>query len=226
MPEVYRDRGLKLYVSLTALFICALVACNLIANKFIAVDLGFYEFTISAGVLPYPVTFLITDLLSEIFGRKKTNLVVFSGFLALLFVMLILYLGGLFDALSFSNVQNEDYDLMFGNSKRVIIASMVAYLAAQFIDVRLYHFWKKLTKGKYLWLRNNASTFLSMFVDTTLVVIVLFYGVESFNTILGMILSGWLFKIICAFVDTPFLYLGMHLARKYLGLKGYEEFEF
>ena len=82
MNRKKRQKADRLYLLLAALFITALVVCNLIANKFITVDLGFYIFTISAGVLPYPITFLITDILSEIYGQKKTNQVVITGFAA------------------------------------------------------------------------------------------------------------------------------------------------
>ena len=194
----YSKRALNLYLVLAGLFIATLVTCNLIANKFVTVDLGFHTFVISAGVLPYPLTFLITDILSEIYGRKNTSRVVYSGFAALVLVMIILHVGNIFDSIPGSPINNEQYAEVFANSRRVILSSMIAYLVAQLVDVRLFHFWKRLTKGKHLWLRNNASTFLSQGVDTTLVVFVLFYDREPINIILAYIGSGWLFKIICA----------------------------
>ena len=137
-----------LFLALSALFIAALITCNIIANKFVNIDLGFKVFTISVGVLPYPITFLITDILSEIYGRKKTNAVVISGFIASILVMFILWLGNVFDAIPTSNVNNESYATVFSSTGRVIMASMTAYLFAQLIDVRLFHFWKRKTKGK------------------------------------------------------------------------------
>ncbi len=218
--------ALALYLLLAGLFITALVACNLIANKFISIDLGFKVFVISAGVLPYPITFLLTDLLSEIYGRKKTNMVVYVGFFASMFVLLILYLGSVFPAIENSTVKDADYNVVFQNSWRVILASMVAYLFAQLIDVRLFHFWKRLTKGKKLWLRNNASTIVSQLVDTSLVVLVLFAGTLSYETMGGYILDGWLFKVICALLDTFFIYLFVGLIKKKFKLKVHEELEF
>jgi uncharacterized integral membrane protein (TIGR00697 family) len=105
----------------------------------------------------------------------------------------------------------------------VIAASMFAYLFAQLIDVRLFHFWKKVTGGKKLWVRNNFSTMLSQGVDTTLVVVVLFVGVESWSTMSGYILDGWLFKVICAALDTVVFYGIMAWARRYFRLKVGEE---
>ncbi len=221
-----KGAALILYLFLGALFITALIACNLIANKFITVDLGFKTFIISAGVLPYPITFLLTDILSEIYGRKKTNLIVYVGFFASLFVILILFLGGIFPAIDNSLVSDDYYNVVFQNSWRVILASMVAYLTAQLVDIRLYHFWKKLTNGKALWLRNNGSTILSQLVDTTLVVLVLFVGKLSFGTMGSYILDGWFFKVICALADTVFIYLAVGLIRKKFKLEVAEEIEF
>lgn len=213
----------RLYYALGALFIAALITCNLIANKFISIDLGFKTFVISAGVLPYPITFLITDVLSELYGQKRTTHVVFAGLIASLFVLLILWLGAVFPAIEGSPVNDEMFNTVFQNAWRVIAASMLAYLFAQLIDVRLFHFWKRVTKGKHLWVRNNFSTILSQAVDTTLVVVVLFIGVESWETMGGYIRDGWLFKVLCAAIDTIIFYGLMYGARRYFKLKVGEE---
>ena len=169
----------QLYIFLCAIFISSLVTCNLIANKFVTVDLGFKVFIVSAGILPYPLTFLVTDLISELYGQKKANIVVFSGFVASVFVLLFLWLGGQFNAIPDSIVNDDTYNKVFQNAWRIIAASMIAYLFAQFIDVRIFHFWKRLTNGKHLWLRNNGSTIASQLVDTTLVVICLLYTSDA-----------------------------------------------
>ena len=217
------ERSKKIYLYLAAIFIAALVVCNLIANKFIAIDLGFKTFVISAGVLPYPITFLITDILSEIYGKKKTARIVWAGFGASLFVLGVLLLAQQFTAIAGSPVDDETFNKVFGNSWRVIFASMTAYLCAQLIDVRIYHFWKEKTAGKHLWLRNNFSTVFSQLVDTTLVVCMLFLGIRSHSEILQFILDGWLFKMLCAFIDTPLLYASTAFIRKKLDLKFGEE---
>ena len=217
------EKSKKIYLYLAATFIAALVVCNLIANKFITIDLGFKTFVISAGVLPYPITFLITDILSEIYGKKKTARIVWAGFGASLFVLGVLLLAQQFTAIAGSPVDDETFNKVFGNSWRVIFASMTAYLCAQLIDVRIYHFWKEKTAGKHLWLRNNFSTVFSQLVDTTLVVCVLFLGVRSHSEIIQFILDGWLFKMLCAFIDTPLLYASTAFIRNKLGLKFGEE---
>ena len=217
------EKSKKIYLYLAAIFIAALVVCNLIANKFITIDLGFKTFVISAGVLPYPITFLITDILSEIYGKKKTDRIVWAGFGASLFVLGVLLLAQQFTAIEGSPVDDDTFNKVFGNSWRVIFASMTAYLCAQLIDVRIYHFWKEKTAGKHLWLRNNFSTVFSQLVDTTLVVCVLFLGIRSNSEIIQFILDGWLFKMLCAFIDTPLLYASTAFIRNKLGLKFGEE---
>mgnify|MGYP001177220481 FL=1 len=221
--RVQDRQGLFLYIVLGALFVAALVTCNLVANKFISVNLGFAEFQISAGVLPYPLTFLITDILSEVYGRKRTNAIVFSGFFASLLVLGILYAGSAFPALEQSPVNDTQYDSVFRNSWRGIGASMIAYLVAQFVDVRVFHFWKDLTKGKHLWLRNNFSTIFSQFLDTILVTTVIFAGRESFDFIAGLVWDGWLFKVTCALADTVLIYLAIFAIRNYFKLGRGEE---
>ena len=215
-----------LYLLLAGLFIAALVTCNLIANKFISVDLGFKTFIISAGVLPYPITFLITDILSEIYGRKKTSAVVYTGLVASVFVLFILFLGHQFHAIEGSPVNDLTYETAFANSWRIVASSMIAYIFAQLIDVRVYHFWKKKTNGKHLWLRNNGSTIFSQLIDTSLVVLVLFIGVKTSDEIFAFILDGWLFKALAALLDTPIFYLAVYGLRKYFGLKGNNELNY
>ena len=221
--DLNTEKSKKIYLYLAATFIAALVVCNLIANKFITIDLGFKTFIISAGVLPYPITFLITDILSEIYGKKKTARIVWAGFGASLFVLGVLLFAQQFTAIEASPVNDDTFNMVFGNSWRVIFASMSAYLCAQLVDVRIYHFWKEKTAGKHLWLRNNFSTVFSQLVDTTLVVCVLFLGIRSNSEIIQFILDGWLFKMLCAFIDTPLLYASTAFIRNKLGLKFGEE---
>ncbi len=206
----YKD---QFYLVLSGIFIASLVTCNLIANKFVTVDLGFKVFIVSAGILPYPLTFLVTDLISELYGQRKANLVVFSGFIASLFVLLFLWLGGQFSSIPDSLVTDEIYNSVFQNAWRLIAASMIAYLFAQFVDVRIFHFWKKLTNGKHLWLRNNGSTIASQLVDTTLVICILFVGVWNTDQILSAIIDGWIFKMLMALLDTPIIYAIIYLLK-------------
>ena len=213
----------QFYIILSGIFIASLVTCNLIANKFVTVDLGFKVFIVSAGILPYPITFLVTDLISELYGQKKANLVVFSGFVSSIFVLIFLWLGGKFNAIPSSIVGDETYNLVFQNAWRIIAASMIAYLVAQFIDVRIFHFWKRLTNGKHLWLRNNGSTVASQLIDTILVICILFVGVWDKDQILRAIIDGWTFKMLMAFIDTPIIYGIINLLKGKIDIAEMEE---
>lgn len=220
----------QIYMLLGALFITSLVVSNLIFQKFFYwypfdVEIfGSKLFVISVGILPYPITFLITDLISEIYGKKRANQVVVAGIFASLFSVLIVYVANVVPAVSYSPVDDTTFKLVFGRTILAVGASMAAYLFAQFIDIQIYHFWKRITKGKHLWLRNNFSTFVSQFVDTFSVVVLLcFFEVLPWSMFNGLLISGFLFKVLIAICDTPFLYLGVYLFKKRFKLKAYEE---
>jgi len=212
----------QLYIILVGIFIASLVTCNLIANKFVTINLGFKVFIVSAGILPYPLTFLVTDLISEIYGQKKANLVVFSGFVASIFVLSFLWLGAQFNSIPSSIIDDFTYNAVFQNAWRLITASMAAYLFAQFVDVRVFHFWKKLTNGKHLWLRNNGSTIASQLIDTTLVISILFVGVWDTNQILSAIIDGWIFKMLMALLDTPIIYAIIYFLKRKIDIAPYQ----
>lgn len=208
----------KIYLVLAALFIASLITCNLIFRKFFywsPFGADGFSFEQSVGILPYPVTFLITDLISEIFGSKKANQVVLAGLISSVFVLLIIWVAGAAPATEWSPVSDDQYSHVFGQTTLAIGASMAAYLAAQFVDIRLFHFWKRLTKGKMLWVRNNFSTILSQFVDTFLVILLLCVGQQiAWSLFWVLVLNGFLFKVVIAIFDTPFFYLGTWLCRR------------
>jgi hypothetical protein len=220
----------RIYMLLGALFITSLVVSNLIFKKFFywyPFDFEIFGtklFEISVGILPYPITFLITDLISEIYGKKKANQVVVTGIFASLFSMFIVYTANVVPATDWSPVKDQMYTTVFGSTAIAVMASMMAYLFAQFIDIQIYHFWKRLTKGKHLWLRNNCSTFLSQFVDTfTVLFLLCSFGEIEWSLFIGLLIAGFFFKVMIAAFDTPFLYLGVYLFRKRFKLKVNEE---
>ncbi len=216
----------QLYLILAAMFIAALVGSNLIFQKFFSWDFfGIKTFELSVGILAYPVTFLITDIISEIYGAKRANRVVFSGIAASFFMTFIVYLADVMPAASWSTINDETFHSVFGLSGVAVSASMMAYLCAQFVDIQLFHFWKRLTKGKMLWLRNNFSTFLSQIVDTSLVLgLLCWFEVISWDLYWLLLFDGVLFKIIIAALDTPLLYLSTYFIRKKLGLRFGQEY--
>lgn len=214
-----------IYLILAALFIASLVTSNLIFQKFFYWEpFGLYRFEISVGILPYPITFLITDILSEIYGKKKANQVVIAGIFASFFSMLIILVSNSAPAITSSPIDNETFSRVFGLSPLAVLASMLAYLAAQFIDIRIFHFWKKKTNGKHLWLRNNFSTFSSQFIDTfTVLFLLCSFNVLPWEVFTGLLISGFLFKVIIAALDTPILYLIVFWFRKKFNLEIGEE---
>ena len=231
MAKFYLKDKLKaqqIYMVLGALFIASLVASNLIFQKFFYWDFfGIHTFEISVGILPYPVTFLITDIISEVYGKKKANLVVTSGIFASFFSLLIVYLADAVPATAWSPIDDSLFEKVFGATAIAVFASMVAYLLAQYIDIQLFHFWKRLTKGRHLWLRNNFSTFLSQFVDTFSVLFLLCsFGKIDWELFSGLLLSGFLFKVMVAALDTPFLYAAVYGLRNLFNLKPAEELKF
>ena len=161
-----KNQAQSLFLILSGIFIAALVSCNLIFQKFFTWSpFGLYTFEISVGIIPYPITFLVTDIISEIYGRKRANKVVLAGLFSSIFVLAVVMIANASQATEWSPVDNNTFSEVFGLTGVAVGASMIAYLLAQFIDIRVFHFWKRLTKGKYLWLRNNASTFSSQLVD-------------------------------------------------------------
>ena len=247
----YAKRRQRVFLVLSGIFLGTLALLNVLGiSRF--VDLSFNVFgleipmVVAIGVLPYPVTFLCTDLISELFGEKKARDMVWVGLLLNVWVMFLLWLGGVLpgfevvdpatgelvkDAAGREPVFFEIRQLAFG----AVAASMMAYLVAQFVDVRLFHFWKRLTNGKHLWLRNNASTMVSQMVDTTAVILIThFYanalpinqGEPLWPQLLVFIASGYTFKLLVAAADTGPAYLAVRYLRPYLGLKGTEEAEY
>jgi queuosine precursor transporter len=239
-----RDKAELYYFILGGIFIASLVACNLIFQKFFFwtpftfLDFGteegsawhsitHYTFFISVGIIPYPITFLVTDIISEIYGRRRADMVVVTGFVVSVFVLLIIFISDAAPAADFSPVKDETFTLVFGQSMYAVAASMAAYLIAQFIDIRIFHFWKKLTKGKHLWLRNNFSTIPSQFIDTLVVMLVLcYFEVLKWDDFWLLFMNGFFFKVIIALCDTPFFYLATWWFHKKFGIRNFEEIEF
>ena len=222
----------RIYLLLGGLFITSLVVSNLIFQKFFhwyPFDITLFDtklFELSVGILPYPITFLITDLISEIYGKKRANDVVVAGIFASLFSVLIIFVAQNTTAIDNSPIDNNLFSLVFGRTILAVGASMMAYLFAQFIDIQIYHFWKRLTQGRHLWLRNNFSTFLSQFVDTFSVLFLLCsFNILPWSSFKGLLVSGFLFKVMVAALDTPLLYLGVFAFRKRFKLKVNEEID-
>ena len=225
MTQKQKSEAFTIYLILASMFIAALVASNLIFQKFFYWNpFGLFRFELSVGILPYPITFLITDIISEIYGKKKANQVVVAGIFASVFSMGIILIANYTSAIDNSPVDNVLFTKVFGLSPIAVLASMLAYLFAQFIDIRIFHFWKRKTKGRHLWLRNNFSTFSSQFIDTlTVITLLCSFQVLPWSLFNTLLISGFLFKILIALLDTPLLYFVVFLFRSRFNLKVGEE---
>ena len=244
--EIYEKRRQRLFLILSGMFLGTLAMLNILGiSRFLDLSFDVFGITIpmvvAIGVLPYPVTFICTDLISELYGEKKAHDMVWVGVLLNAWVIFLLWLGGvlpgfdldpngqpLIDAAGREPTFFEIRELAFG----AVAASMIAYVAAPLCDVRLFHFWKRLTNGKHLWLRNNASTMVSQIVDTTAVILVTHFYAAALPVnadepiwpqLMVFIASGYVFKLLVAALDTGPIYLAVAYLRPWLGLKENEE---
>ena len=244
----YKRRRERVFLVLAGVFLGTLSLLNILGiSRFI--DLSFEVFgldipmVVAVGVLPYPITFICTDLISELYGRKRATEVVWVGLLLNVWVVFLLWIGG--ELPGFEAVDPETGDLLADEAGRVpvffeirtlafgaVTASMIAYLFAQWCDVQLFHFWKWLTNGRHLWLRNNGSTLVSQLVDTTSVILITHYwagalpideSTDLAPQLITFIASGYAFKLIVAVVDTGPIYGLVAFLRPFLGISKGEE---
>lgn len=202
-------------VTLVSLFTASLIVANLTASKLVQI----WWLTFPAGTLAYCITFLCTDLYTEFFGKRETELVVLAGFAA---NVLMVFLVQVAIALPIAPLQHEyqgAYAGVLGSTWRIVLASMMAYLASQSHDVWAYHFWGKVTNGRHLWLRNNASTMVSQLIDTVIFTFAAFWGLIPISSLLNMIATLYIVKWAIAVLDTPFCYMGVYVIRKLTGLR-------
>lgn len=246
--NIQRRREL-VFLILAGIFLGSLVMLNILGvSRFINLShwVGIPEssditFSLAIGVLPYPITFLCTDFISEIYGKKRANSVVWVGLLLNIWILIVIWFGGWLEAPE--NLQSDGtlplsiedgkpvapHGYAFYNMRSLAFgataASMIAYLTAQFIDVQIFHFLKKLTRGKKLWLRNNGSTLISQLVDSIAVILITHYFASGLPVdeqgavgwqIFAFILSAYLFKLVVALLDTIPFYIGTHYLKKYL----------
>ncbi len=250
VTSLLHERRERVFLVFAGVFLGSMTMLNILGiTRFI--HLG--PLALAVGVLPYPLTFLCTDFISEFYGKRRANLVVWVGFLLNVIVLAFLWLGHQIPAISESVRPDwlpegswtpppwqtlrlvapvvlpfggevseiELFEMIYRCTRGAVFASMLAYLAAQFCDVSLFHFWKRLTKGKYLWLRNNGSTMISQLVDATAVIFITFGAqfISGDRTLAGMltlVASNYLFKFAVAALDTIPFYVGVHFLKGYL----------
>ena len=245
-PVQLTERRERVFLVLAGVFLSAMTLLNVIGiTKF--VQLG--PLAVAVGVLPYPITFLCTDLISELYGKSRANFLVTVGLFINGFILLVMTAGQYATSVDPANMPPwqilqlaqpiplpsgdslegnvELFTVMYAMTSGAVTASMAAYITAQYCDVQLFHFWKRVTKGKHLWLRNNFSTLLSQLVDSVMVVTVTFgavflRGEMAFQTLLVLVASNYGFKAAVALLDTIPLYILVSRLRRYLALDEHE----
>ncbi len=237
-PDWLHERRERVFLVFAGIFVGSMAMLNFIGiTRFVHIG----PLALAVGVLPYPLTFLCTDFISEFYGRRRANVVVSVGLLINGLVLGTLWLG---DRLPAADQQPswqvldlaqpvylpdgevlqgraELFHLIYACMRGSVVASMVAYMAAQFCDVYLFHLWKKLTRGRHLWIRNNGSTMVSQLVDATAVICITFgaqywAGVIKLADMAALIRDNYLFKVTVAAVDTIPFYIGVRLLSPYL----------
>jgi queuosine precursor transporter len=235
------ERRERVFLIFACVFVGAMAMLNVIGiTRFVHIG----PLMLAVGVLPYPLTFLCTDFISEFYGRRRANFVVTVGLAINGLVFVTLWLGDLLPSvtdhappwqmLSLASPISlpggdriegnvETFHIIYACMRGSVAASMVAYLAAQFCDVYLFHFWKKLCRGKHLWLRNNGSTMVSQLVDATAVITITFgaqylRGDMTLDQMGRLISDNYMFKIAVAALDTIPFYIGVRMLRSYLSL--------
>ena len=245
---IFARRREVVFIILSGLFLGTLAILNILGISR-QVDLSFtifdfkVPFVVFVGVLPYPITFLCTDFISELYGKKRANTVVWVGLMLNIWVIFIMWVGGALpphpEILENGLPALDDPARTFFQMRKwtfgATMASMIAYLTAQFIDVHIFHFIRKATKGKMLWLRNNGSTLTSQMVDSIAVVTITFFyapsaiqinpGETAIHGLFILILSNYVFKMVSALLDTIPFYIGTGFFIKYLDIDPYGEFK-
>jgi len=229
----------RVFLVLAGFFLGSMTLLNVLGvARFIDMTIDVFGFRIplvlAVGVLPYPLTFLCTDFISELYGQRRANFVVWVGLGLNAWVVLIVWLAGVLPPVPALDPvtglpATDDYTFAFYRIRQLtlgaVAASMLAYMAAQFCDVYLFHFWKRLTKGRHLWLRNNGSTLVSQFVDSFAVITITHYWAAGipldpaepiWPQLWIFIASGYVFKVVVALLDTGPFYLGVRWLSAYL----------
>lgn len=248
IDPLIRRRREWTFLLLVGIFLGSLTMLNILGvSRFIDLSSWFgipdssdFRFSIAIGVLPYPITFFCTDLISELYGRRRANMVVWIGLILNLWVLLVLWFGGwleapkeLVDGRLTPQVVDGEATVPYGYAFYEIryltfgatAASMIAYITAQFVDVHVFHYLKKRTGGKMLWLRNNVSTLTSQLIDSVAVILITYYyanalpmqeDVSVAYQLVMFVLSSYAFKVLFALVDTIPIYFAVKKLRVFL----------
>ncbi|WP_462281557.1 queuosine precursor transporter [Salinivirga cyanobacteriivorans] len=205
--RIFGKMGLFIWVPIAAI----------IANIQVIQGVELFGFAATLGNIVYASSFLVTDILSENYGKKEANKAIWIGFFSLVAMTLLMNLALLFEPLQddFSRSVHESTANIFSFMPRIVIASFLAYLVSQKHDIWAYHLWKKRFKGrKNIWLRNNLSTMVSQLIDSVIFTLIAFLGAYETNVLIEIVLTTYVLKWIVAAADTPFVYIANRMQHK------------
>lgn len=215
---MFTRRKDTVYIILAGIFITNAIVAELTGGKLIDV----FGVPMSIGILPWPIVFVTTDLINEYFGEKgvKRLSLITAGLIA--YTFFVLYFAIQIPSTGISSVTSEQFKSVFGQSQLIIIGSIAAFLVSQLIDVTIFHFVKKRTGNKMIWLRSTGSTVISQFFDSFIVLGIAFYlpGIMDFKTYIISGLTGYSVKLVIAILMTPMIYLGHYVIQKYISKDG------
>jgi queuosine precursor transporter len=222
---MFLDKRHKLFLVLAGIFTTCLVVGDIIGGKLIEASLFGFQFTTTVGMVPFPVTFLLTDVLNEFYGKRAARFVTLVGFgmavlsFALIYLAAAVPFAGFTRAAGWTGVNEASFNNVFLGSLRMIVASLCAFLVSQFVDIGVFHLLKRVTSGKLLWLRATGSTAVSQLIDTVTITFIAWSGMLSVGKIVNIIYSAYGLKIVIAIALTPLIYLCHALVQRGLGIQ-------
>jgi queuosine precursor transporter len=200
----------RLYVYLCAVFLTALLIGDTIGSKLftVAIPFGFTTLhaTLSVGAIWFPITFLLTDVINEFYGSAGARFITFVGFFMAIFAFVVIFLARLIPAAPFSPVGQDAFDNVLGNANRIFVASLIAYLVGQLVDIAIFQSAKRLTQSRHIWLRSTGSTLISQLIDTLIVTYVAFYGKITTAQLHQAATTSYIVKVLLAIGLTPVIY--------------------
>ncbi len=200
----------RLYVYLCAVFLTALLIGDTIGSKLFVVDIPFgfttLQATLSVGAIWFPITFVLTDTINEFYGSVGARFVTFVGFFMAIVAFIFIYLARLIPAADFSPVKQDAFNSVLGNANRIFVASLIAYLVGQLVDIAIFQSAKRLTQSRHIWLRSTGSTLISQLIDTVIVTYVAFYGQIPTVRLHQAATTSYVVKVLLAIGLTPVIY--------------------
>lgn len=207
------DTRARLFLALTGLFVTALIVGDIIGGKLFEVSVLGSPYTLSVGIIPFPITFVLTDVLNEFYGKRAARTVTFVGLGSAVFAFAVIFTAGAIPFAPFTyapdwkGITEQDYQSVFLSSQRILAASMVAYIVGQLVDIFVFHKLKAATHNRFIWLRATGSTMVSQLFDTALIQTLAWYGTLETAKLPGLILASYGVKVVVAIALTPVIYL-------------------